>query len=93
MGEIYWGGARRRWRRLEAKMTKPRGQKEECNEAEQIRHRVAADLAGVRRSRARSSSAIRIARGGLGLEPIERGESEGAAGLGRAGSVKPTWVD
>jgi hypothetical protein len=23
----------------------------------------------------------------------ERGESEGAAGLGRAGSVKPTWVD
>jgi hypothetical protein len=26
----------------------------------------------------------------LGLEPIERGESEGAAGLGQAGLVKPT---
>jgi hypothetical protein len=31
--------------------------------------------------------------GELGLEPTERGESEGAAELGRAGSVKPTWVD
>jgi hypothetical protein len=25
MGKIYWGGARRRWRRLEAQLTKPCG--------------------------------------------------------------------
>jgi hypothetical protein len=51
---------------------------------------VAADLAGVARGARRRFG---IAGGELGLEPTERGESEGAVGLGRAGSVKPTWVD
>jgi hypothetical protein len=38
--------------------------------------------------------ATQIARGELGLGFRSReGESEGAARLGRAGSVKPTWVD
>jgi hypothetical protein len=40
-------------------MMKPRGQEEARDEAERIRHRAAADLAGARRSRARSSSATR----------------------------------
>jgi hypothetical protein len=43
--------------------TKPRGQEEARGEAEQMRQRAAADLAGARRSRARSSSATRIAGG------------------------------
>jgi hypothetical protein len=38
---------------------KPHGQEEERNEVKQMRQRAAADLAGARRSRARSSSAIR----------------------------------
>jgi hypothetical protein len=63
MGNIYWGGARRRWRRLEAEVTKPHSQEEARDEAEQRRHRAAADLAGARRSWARSSSATQIARG------------------------------
>jgi hypothetical protein len=62
MGKIYWGGARRRWRRLEAKSTKPRSQEEERDGAKQMRQRAAADLAGARRSRARCSSVTRIAR-------------------------------
>jgi hypothetical protein len=62
MGKIYWGGAQRRWQRLEAKTTKPHGQEEVRDEVEQMRQRAAADLAGTRRSRARSSSATRIAR-------------------------------
>jgi hypothetical protein len=74
-------------------MTKPRGQEEARDEAEQICHRAAADLAGARRSRRGARRRFGIARGKLGLEPTERGESEGAAGLGRAGSVKPIWVD
>jgi hypothetical protein len=49
------------------KSTKPCGQEEARDEAEQNRHRVAADLAGAHRSRARSSSAIRNRQRGLGL--------------------------
>jgi hypothetical protein len=44
-------------------MTKPHGQEEACDEVERIRHRAAADLAGARRSRARSSSATRDRQG------------------------------
>jgi hypothetical protein len=72
-GEIHWGGARRRWRRLEVKMTKPFGQKEARDEAEQIRHRAAADLAGARRSRARSSSAIWDRRRGIRVRTDREG--------------------
>jgi hypothetical protein len=50
------------WRR---RSTKPRGQEELCDEAEQMRQRAATDLAGTRRSRARSSSVTRIARGDI----------------------------
>jgi hypothetical protein len=54
------------------------------------RRRILPELAGVRRGARRRFG---IARGELGLEPTERGECEGAARLGRAGSVKPIWVD
>jgi hypothetical protein len=54
------------------------------------RRRISPELAGVGRGARRRFG---IAGGELGLEPTERGESEGAAGLGRAGSVKPIWVD
>jgi hypothetical protein len=84
------GGARRRWRRLEAKTTNPHGQKEERGEAEHMRHRATMELTGARRSRARSSSAIRDRHRGLGLgTDREGGASEGDGRLGRAGSVKP----
>jgi hypothetical protein len=43
---------------LEVKMTKPYGQEEARDEAKQKRHRAVADLAGARRSRAKSSSVI-----------------------------------
>jgi hypothetical protein len=69
---------------------KPHGQEEARDEVKQIRHRAVADLTGVGRGAHRR---FEIAKGGLGLEPTERGASEGAAGLGRAGSVKPIWVD
>jgi hypothetical protein len=65
---------------------KPHGQEEARDEAEQMRQRAAADLTGARRR-------LGLPREGLGLEPTERGESEGAAGLGRASLVKPIWVD
>jgi hypothetical protein len=58
---------------LEAEMTKPRGQEEERDEAEQIRHRAATDFAGARRSRARSSSVIRIARRGIRVRTDREG--------------------
>jgi hypothetical protein len=64
MGKIYWGEARWRWRRLEAEVTKPHGQEEARDEAEQRRHRAAADLAGAGRGAHRR---FKIARGGLGL--------------------------
>jgi hypothetical protein len=52
------------WRRG---LTKPHGQEDERDEAEQVRQRGAANLAGARRSQARSTSATWIARKGLGL--------------------------
>jgi hypothetical protein len=55
-----------------AMLMKPCGQKEARNEAEQNRHRAATDLAGARRSRARSSSAIPNRQRGLGLG-LDRG--------------------
>jgi hypothetical protein len=60
---------------------KPHGQEEACDKAEQIRHRAAADLAGARRSQARSSSAIPNRQRGLGLGTDREGERvRGAAG-------------
>jgi hypothetical protein len=59
---------------------KPHGQEEACNEAEQNRQRAAANLAGARRSRARSSSATESPEG-IRVRVRPRGEtSEGAAG-------------
>jgi hypothetical protein len=54
------GGARRRWRRLEAKATNPHGQKEEHGKAEHMHHRAATELAGVGRGAHRR---FEIARG------------------------------
>jgi hypothetical protein len=60
---------------------KPHGQEEARNEAEQICHRAAADLARDRRSRARSSSVIPNRQMGLGLGTDREGERvRGAAG-------------
>jgi hypothetical protein len=87
LGMIYWGEARRRWRRLEAEMTKPHVQDEARNETEQNRHRAAADLAGAHRSQARSSSAIRNRQRGLRLE-LDR---EGRRVRGRLAG--PSWSD
>jgi hypothetical protein len=93
MGKIYWGGAQWRWRRLEAEVTKPHGQEEPHDEAEQRSHRAATDLAGARRSRARSSSATRSPEG-IRVRVRPRGERvRGNGRLGRAGSVKPTRGD
>jgi hypothetical protein len=73
---------------------KPRSQEEARDEAEQIRHRAAADLARARRGQARSSSATRDRQGGLGLEPTKRGASEGAAGLAEPVRSNPSgWTD
>jgi hypothetical protein len=63
-GKIHISGARRRWRRLEAGVTKPCGQEVERNEPKQKRQRAAADLAEAHRSWARGASATRVARGG-----------------------------
>jgi hypothetical protein len=87
------GGARRRWRRLEARSTNSRGQEEAHGEAEQMRHRAATELAGARRNRARNSSAIRNRQRGLGLGADRVGERVKGGQLGRAGPVKPTRVD
>jgi hypothetical protein len=87
------GGARRRWRWLEVRSTNPRGQEEAHSEAEQMRHRAAAELAGARRNRARNSSAIRNRQRGLGLGDNQAGERVRGGQLGWAGSVKPTRVD
>jgi hypothetical protein len=59
------GGARRRWRWLEARSTNPHGQGEAHSEAEQMRHRAAAELAGARRNRARNASAIQKRQRGI----------------------------
>jgi hypothetical protein len=94
LGKIYWGEARRRWRRLEAETMKPHSQEGARDAAKQRRHRAAADLAGARRSRARSTSATQIARGGIRVRVRPRGERvRGNGRLGRAGSVKPTRGD
>jgi hypothetical protein len=94
IGKIYWGGARRRWRRLEAGVMKPHGQEEERDEAKQMRLRAAADLAGARRSRARSSSAIRDRQRGIRVRVRPRGEQvRGNGRLGQTSSVKPTQGD
>jgi hypothetical protein len=82
MGKICWGGARRRWRRLEAEVTKPHGQEEARDEAEQMRHRAAADLTGARRSRVRSSSATRSPEG---IRVKVRSRGERVRGNGRLG--------
>jgi hypothetical protein len=70
--------------------TKPCGQNEARNEAEQNRHRVVADLARARRSRARSSSAIpNCERGlGLGLDRGGRRMREWLAGPSRSGQTR-----
>jgi hypothetical protein len=64
---------------LEAKLTKPRGQEEERDEAKQMRQRAAADLAGAGQGAHR-----RLGSPGerLGLEPTERGQSEGGGWAG-----------
>jgi hypothetical protein len=69
-------------------LTKPRGQEEERNEAKQRRQRVAADLAGARRSRARSASTTRIARGRIGLGFRPRGGERVRGRLGQAEPVR-----
>jgi hypothetical protein len=75
-------------------MMKPHGQKEARDEAEQRRHRAAADLVGARRSRARSSSAIQDRQRGIRVRNRPRGERvRGNGRLGRASSVKPTQGD
>jgi hypothetical protein len=43
----------------------PHGQEEAHGEAEQLRHRAAAELAGARRNRARGSSVIRNRQRGI----------------------------
>jgi hypothetical protein len=74
MGKIYWGGARRRWRRLKAEVMKPHGQEEERDETKQMRQRATTDLTGARQSRARSSSAIRDRQRGIRVRVRPRGE-------------------
>jgi hypothetical protein len=58
----------------------PRGQEEAHGEAEQMRHRAAAELAGARRNRARNASAIQNRQRGIRVRSRPSGgESEGAA--------------
>jgi hypothetical protein len=86
------GGARRRWRRLEARSTNPHGQEEELDETEWLRHRAAAVLAGVGRwGRRRLESPERGIR--VRSQPSE-GESEGRpAGPGCSGQAHSGWPD
>jgi hypothetical protein len=58
---------------MAVKTTKPRGQEEARDVAEQMRQRPVADLAGARRSRARSSSATQIARGRIRVRTDREG--------------------
>jgi hypothetical protein len=83
------GGDRWRWWRLEAKATNPHGQKEERGEAEHMCHRAVMELAGARRSQARSSSAIQNRQSGLGLGTDREGERVRgrSAGLSRFGQA------
>jgi hypothetical protein len=68
----------------------PCDQEEAHDEAEQMRHRAAAELAGIGRGTHRRFG---IARGGLGLGHDRAGERVRGGQLGRAGPVKPTRVD
>jgi hypothetical protein len=75
-------------------VTKPHGQEEARDEAEQRRHQAAADLAGARQSRARSSSVIRDRQRGIRVRVRPRGERvRGNGRLGQTSSVKPTRGD
>jgi hypothetical protein len=78
---------------LKARSMKPHGQEEEHGEAEQMRHRAAAELTGARRSRARNASVIQSRQRGLRLGIDQAGERVRGGRLGRVGSVKPTRVD
>jgi hypothetical protein len=67
----------------------PRSQEEALGDAEQMRHRAAAELAGARQNRARNASAIWNHQRGIWVRtrPI-RGESEGRlAGLSWSGQA------
>jgi hypothetical protein len=77
-GQNTLGGARQRWRRLEARSTNPRGQEEAHGEAEQMRHRAAAELTGARQNRARNASVIRNRQRGIRVRSRPSGgECEG----------------
>jgi hypothetical protein len=88
------GGARWRWRRLEARTTNPHGQEEAHGEAEQMRHRAAAELAGACRNRARGSSVIRNRQRGIRVRTRPSGgASEGRpAGPSRFGQAHSSWL-
>jgi hypothetical protein len=68
-------------------MTKPHGQEEARDEAKQMHHRAAVELAGARRNRARNSSAIPSRQRGLGLGTDREGERV----RGAAGWAEPVW--
>jgi hypothetical protein len=75
-------------------MTNPHGQEEAHGEAEQMRHRAAAELTGAHRSSPESGEGVvgeGVARGGLGLGDDRAGEaSEGRpAGPSRFGQAHP----
>jgi hypothetical protein len=72
---------------------KPCGQEEARSEAEQNRHRAAADLAGARRSRARSSSVIRNRQRGLGLGLDREGRRVRGRLAGPSRSSPLGWTD
>jgi hypothetical protein len=78
---------------MEAKSTNPHGQMEALDEAEQLPHRAAAELAGARQNRTRESSVIQDRQRGLGLGRDQVRERVRGSQLGRAGPVKPTRVD
>jgi hypothetical protein len=84
LGKIYWGEARWRWRRLEVETTKPHGQDEARNEAEQNRHRSGEEFVGDSQSPERIRVRVR-----------PRGEtSEGAAGWAEPIRSSPLgWTD
>jgi hypothetical protein len=84
------GGDGGDWRRSRQNPTVRRKRTTRQSRCARGRRQISPELAGAGRGARR-----RLGSPGekLGLEPNKRGESEGAAGLGQAGSVKPTWVD
>jgi hypothetical protein len=88
-GQDRLGEARRRWRRMAAKPTNPRGQMEALGEAERLPHMAASELAGARRNRAKKSSAIRNRQRGLGLasDRVRERVRGQPAGLGWSGQA------